>query len=357
MEWSPGNRIQARLLLCLGLLGVCPLGVDGARAQSLDLTLGEYGLSFGNSKRTTGIRINVVDRDVERVRGLNLTLWTPGPNPEAEYSGLALALIGTKAREINGVALSGIGINASERVRGLGAGILGVATSDITGIALGAITVNVSDRLRGLSIGGLWTTPTTNADGIVISLGGAVAKELRGAAVGLLAMAEGELTGLALGIGGFYAAELHGIGLAGIGGGGQRLRGIFVGGVGLGAGDLDGIAASLGGIGGNTVDGLAVSGLGIGAGQRIRGVALTGLVNFAPEVTGITMGALNGFYIDRIDLEDFLHFDMTNRRFTGLSIGLFNYSAELEGIQLGLLNYAANNPRWARLLPLVNVHL
>jgi hypothetical protein len=242
-------------------------------------------------------------------------------------------------------------------VRGLGAGIFGVATAEMTGIAFGAITVNVADRLRGVAFGGLWTTPIERATGLVLSLGGAAAREVDGAAAGLLAIAETELTGLALGVGGFYAADLRGIGIGGIGGGGQKLRGLFVGGLGLGAGDLAGIGLSLGGIGGNAIDGIAVAGLGIGAAERIRGVALTGIVTFAPEATGITMGALNGFYVDRVDLEDFLHFDMTNRRFTGLSIGLFNYSAELTGVQLGLLNYAANNPRWLRLLPLVNVHL
>ena len=50
-------------------------------------------------------------------------------------------------------------------------------------------------------------------------------------------------------------------------------------------------------------------------------------------------------------------FETVNERFTGLSVGLINYSRELKGVQVGLLNYAGNNPRWARLLPLVNAHL
>ena len=74
-------------------------------------------------------------------------------------------------------------------------------------------------------------------------------------------------------------------------------------------------------------------------------------------MTGVAAGALNGFYIDRIDLEDFLRIRLANQRFTGLSIGLVNYSAQLKGVQLGLLNYAGNNPRWLRLLPLINIHL
>ena len=91
--------------------------------------------------------------------------------------------------------------------------------------------------------------------------------------------------------------------------------------------------------------------------ERIRGIAVGTLVAFAPEVTGLMVGGLNGLYIDRIDLEDFLHFEMANERFRGLSIGFVNYTAELKGVQLGLFNYAGNNPRWLRLLPLVNVHL
>ena len=111
--------------------------------------------------------------------------------------------------------------------------------------------------------------------------------------------------------------------------------------------------------------------MGLGAAERIRGVTIGSLLVFAPEVVGVAAGALNGLYIDRIDLEDFLHFNLTNQRFTGFSaglvnytarlkgvqLGLFNYAARLKGVQIGLFNYAGNNPRWLRLLPLINVNL
>src|SRR5690606_41160977 len=45
--------------------------------RSLDLGIARYGVSFGNSSRWTGVRINWSDRDVQRVDGLNLTLWRP----------------------------------------------------------------------------------------------------------------------------------------------------------------------------------------------------------------------------------------------------------------------------------------
>jgi hypothetical protein len=104
------------------------------------------------------------------------------------------------------------------------------------------------------------------------------------------------------------------------------------------------------------LSGIAIGGLGVGAGKTMRGVVAGSLVALAPEVTGLSFGALNGVAIESINLEDFLVIRTVNQRHTGLSLGLINYSAELRGVQLGLLNYAANNPKWARLLPLVNAH-
>ena len=42
-------------------------------ASSLDITVQGVGLSIGNSKRAHGLRLNVVDRDVKNVNGINLT--------------------------------------------------------------------------------------------------------------------------------------------------------------------------------------------------------------------------------------------------------------------------------------------
>ena len=52
----------------LPLLIASALLLDAPRAvpQSLDVALGGYGLSFGNSKRITGVRVNLVDDDAGR---------------------------------------------------------------------------------------------------------------------------------------------------------------------------------------------------------------------------------------------------------------------------------------------------
>lgn len=314
-----------------------------ASAQSLDLALAGHGVSLGNSPRFTGLRLNVSDRGVQRIDGLNLTLWNPKDNPDAVYNGVTLGLVGIKARHLHGLAVGGIGVNARERISGIAAGTLGVAAQDLDGLAAGLFLVDVRRRVRGIAIAGFWTGEADRFEGLALSAGGATADDLRG-----------------IGIGGLFTVgtkRLDGVALAGGTVFSERLRGLAVGGIGVGGLDVDGVAASFGGIGGARLDGIFLAGLGTGASERLRGIAVGGVLVFARETQGITVGALNGLYVDRIDLEDFLHFNLANRRATGLSIGLVNYTAELKGVQIGLLNYAKNNPRWLRLLPLVNLHL
>jgi hypothetical protein len=331
---------------------------QGAGAQSLDIALGGYGLSIGNSKRFTGIRINAVDRHVECINGLNVTFWNPGENPAAEYRGLAVAVIGTKSRTINGIALSGIGVNAHDHMRGIAAGALGVGAGSLAGIAAGLVTLDIRQRVQGVTVAGLWTSDSERLDGVTVSAGGTFARNVRGATVGgVLALAGDGLSGLGLSTGGVFGSRQRGISVGGVAVGGKDLKGIFAAGLIVGANDLAGIACSPGVIGGERLDGLMLGGLGLGAVDRIRGIAVGSVLVFAPNVTGVAVGALNGIYIDRIDLEDFLHFKLANQRFTGLSIGLVNYTAELNGVQLGLFNYAGNNRRGLRLLPVVNLHL
>ena len=118
-----------------------------------------------------------------------------------------------------------------------------------------------------------------------------------------------------------------------------------------------GIALTAGVVGaGQRLDGIALGGLGVGTGGRLRGLGVGGLVAMAPEATGVTVGALNGVILQSINLEDFLKIRTVNERHTGLAIGLVNYSANLKGIQIGLFNIVGNNPKWARVLPVVNAH-
>ncbi|HUV35853.1 MAG TPA: hypothetical protein VMX58_02830, partial [Patescibacteria group bacterium] len=71
-----------------------PRGRSAGSGRSLDLAVGGYGISLGNSKRFRGLRINAVDRDVENVIGVNVTLWRPDENPDAVVHGIAVGLYG-----------------------------------------------------------------------------------------------------------------------------------------------------------------------------------------------------------------------------------------------------------------------
>ncbi len=74
---------------------------------SLDLAVNDVGISFGNSKRFSGLRLNFVDKNVRVVNGVNLTLWKPGDNERAVYNGLQFGLIGLSGKEMNGTSPTG----------------------------------------------------------------------------------------------------------------------------------------------------------------------------------------------------------------------------------------------------------
>jgi hypothetical protein len=133
---------------------------------------------------------------------------------------------------------------------------------------------------------------------------------------------------------------------------GEDLEGLGLGGVGIKAGgNLRGIA--LGGMVavGKNITGLTLGVVGVRAKKRVSGITASLVSIGAPAMRGVMVSSLNG-----VVFEDFW-FRKTNQKMNGISIGLLNTTSQLRGVQLGLLNYAGNNPRWLRLLPLVNLHL
>jgi len=98
--------LRARLVF-VGAPGVAHAG-DG----SLDLAYHNVGVSFGNSKQFTGLRFNLMDRDVQQINGLNVTLFKPGKSPAGSINGISLALIGADAAALNGLNVGVIGLAA-----------------------------------------------------------------------------------------------------------------------------------------------------------------------------------------------------------------------------------------------------
>jgi hypothetical protein len=330
---------------CALLLGIVLLpGASGA--QSLDLTINHTGLSIGDSRFVRGVRINFRDRNLERVEGVNITVWTPYEPPRGVVKGIAVGLPVTGARRIDGAGIGIFGVGADDDLTGLGIGGFGVgAGGDVRGILIGGFGVGGGGSVTGLTIGGFGAGSGGNVEGITLG--------------GFGAGAGGDVTGLQIGGFGVGAGgRVTGITIGGFGAGaGGDVKGITFGGFGAGAGgDISGL--TIGGFGagsGGTLRGLAIGGFGVGA-PRIRAIVLTGIGAGGEDVEGgivapIYFKIADGGRVKGITLSAFNHVKGDQY---GLSLGLFNYAWDLHGVQVGVLNYARDNPPGLRLLPLFN---
>lgn len=263
-------------MLLLALLMVLPAG-----AQSLDLTVRDTGISIGDSEEVNGLRINFRDRAMQRVRGINATVWTPRERPGGKVNGVAL-----------GLPLTGSGA--------------------LSGIGLGLLGISVDSSLTGMVLAGLGAGAGQDIKGIVF-------------------------TGLGAGAG----RDITGIAISGVGvGAGQHMTGV----------SLSGVAAGAGG----TLRGIHAAGIGIGA-TNVRGIILSGFAAGGHDVYALSM-APGYFKIDHDGRQRGVSIAAFNRIRgvqEGLTIGIVNWTRQLEGIQIGLINGAGNKKRM-RWMPFVN---
>ncbi|MDP8238041.1 MAG: hypothetical protein P9X24_03040 [Candidatus Hatepunaea meridiana] len=289
---------------------------------SINVTAWDYGFGFGNSKGINGIRINLSDERLERVNGINLTIWKPRNNPDAIINGAAFGIVGPDAGEaingiaiglvkvkggkLRGVSLSPIGL-ASDEVWGLGVGGIGLASDRVNGIGISGIGI-AADRIRGLGFGTIGLS-CNKLRGIGVGGIGIAASDVKGILIGGVGVASGEMTGLAFGLIGVAIEDFYGISIGGIGIAGDNITGICLSGVGIGADQLNGVFLS--GLG---IKGKGMQGLGISSYNGIKGVQ------------------------------------------RGVTIGLLNRADELHGCQIGILNIAHNNSGILKVLPFINFH-
>lgn len=318
---------------------------DPLAGQGLKIAVGDVGLGIGDVPRIDGLRLNFRDRALERVRGVNVTIWTPYRDADGTIEGLALGLPMTGADHVRGIAI--------------GAGV--AAEDEIAGIGVGAIGVGAGGSLRGLMIGGVGAGTGGDATGILIS--------------GIGAGAGGDVRGISLsGIGSGSGGDFTGLGVGAIGvGAGGSAEGILIGGVGVGAGGgMKGLAVGGVGVGsGGDLTGVAIGGIGVGVGGELKGIGLGGIGVGAPEVTGFMAALAAGgadvrgvviapayFRLAEHGSFEGLTVSAFNRiggSQRGLAIGLLNIAEELHGVQVGLINIARNKDSF-QFLPLVNYH-
>jgi hypothetical protein len=94
--------------------------------RSLDLTVNGVGLSVGDSRRVTGLRLNFRDTRLDRVNGINATIWHPEEGGAGDIHGMALGIPSTGGRTIKGLSLGILGVSAEEKMSGIGIGGIGL---------------------------------------------------------------------------------------------------------------------------------------------------------------------------------------------------------------------------------------
>ena len=333
-----------RLLIGLSFMMIAA----GAQAQGFGIPSKRWGIGFGNSRRFTGIRFNFRDSRVERVTGINVTIWQPHEDDErSRVYGISTGII-AGGGYLRGIQIAALGVVGFQDVKGVSFGVLGLGSGgDLWGINIGGLGAGAGGDVFGLNIGGLGIGAGGSLSGI----------NLGGLGVG----AGADVIGFNFGLGGVGA--------------GRDLQGINIGGLGAGAGrDVVGFNVAVLGIGaGERLAGLTIVGLGVGAGESLKGITLAGLGAGAPEVAGFTFagGAVGGEDIRGITLAlgtirvlnggEIRGFGASAVNYiqgkqNGLFIGIVNFARRLKGVQLGVVNIALNNRKGLRVLPVMNMH-
>lgn len=310
---SPNDNHYFKTLFFFGVL---TLLISGSFAQSLDIPSHNFGISFGNSQNFTGLRFNYRDHHVDRITGINVTLWDSYENEHAEVRGMSLGVM-PGGGYLSGLQIGVLGIAAEKDIKGISFGLLGAGSGgDVTGLGIGGLGIGCGGSMRGVFLGGLGVGCEGDISGILIG--------------GLGAGAGGSLTGFTFGLLGVGAGHnITGINIGGLGAGaGERVSGITIGGLGVGA---------------PAIRGLTIGGLGIGA-TDIKGVTIAvGTIRIEDEERE---GSYSGFAASA--------FNYIKGEQTGVSIGIVNYTYKLNGIQFGLINYVRDNPDFLKILPLIN---
>lgn len=351
-------------------------------------------LSIGHYPRVDGIRINYRDRELDLVRGANITIWSPYEDYiGGRVQGAAIGLPITMAEDITGVGVGIFGVGATNDMHGLNLGGIGVgAGGSLRGISYGTVGVGAGGELRGIAVGGIGVGAGGEARGLMLGgIGAGAGGSLRGIAIGGIgAAAGGDVRGLIVaGVGAGAGGNVRGITMGGIGvGAGGSVRGLQIGGVGVGAGGsvrgitVAGVGAGAGGTvrgitiaglgvgAGGSVSGISVAGLGVGSGGTLRWLSVAGLGVGAPQIEGAAAALVVGaettkgvviapalFRTERGGRMTGVTFSSVNavRGYQhGISFGLVNYAERLRGMQIGVVNVVRDNPVPFRVLPIVN---
>lgn len=177
--------------------------------RSLNIGFNNNGLSFGNSKKNNGLRLNLWDKNVDAINGLNIS----GLSGSAKTNGLSIGLIANSDSTVNGISIAGLA-GVSKKINGIAIGGIGVVSDKINGFGISGLGI-VGDTLNGLfcSYLGYYVLKKDSINrinGVTLGiLSGSIAKDFNGLSIGILFNEYSKQNGIAIAA---YnkTTELHG---------------------------------------------------------------------------------------------------------------------------------------------------
>src|ERR1700741_4456555 len=114
------------------------------------------GIGFGNLPRFTGIRFNFIDRNVERLTGINVTVWNAKDSDQqtGDMRGLSIGVpMAMVVENQSGISIGIFGAGAKKNLSGINIGGLGIgAGGNVSGLNLAGLGVGGGGNLSGVTI-------------------------------------------------------------------------------------------------------------------------------------------------------------------------------------------------------------
>jgi hypothetical protein len=179
--------------------------------KSINIPLKKYGISFGNSSEFTGIRINLSDKDIKRINGLNITFWARKLKYWSDNVQMQKSVV-------NGIS-TGI-IPTCGTMNGINSGLLRVvALKEMNGLSLSVLNLYSKGNINGLTVSGFITQCEVLSGFVVSGIAAAGVGGINGLAIGGLTVSSdrNDINGVAATLGVLYCgSDFNGVGVSGI---------------------------------------------------------------------------------------------------------------------------------------------
>lgn len=219
-----------------------------SNGPALNFPFRKYGISIGNSYEFNGLRINTSDKGVQRINGMNFTIWTRFKrdyNNDQIVNGISAGVL-TTAKRMQPVNIFLVGALSFESLNGISFGGIGLGSGNLNGICVSGIFLQGGD-VNGLSFSGLLSYAENTFNGLSLA--------------GIAVATKGKINGFTAGIAGIYCEKT-----------------------------ISGIAVTPGYVKSNTIKGLSLSGY--ANINQVHGLSIA-LFNNAKELHGLQIGILN----------------------------------------------------------------